>query len=592
MALDGLVLSSIVYTMHLSLHGGRIDKIFQPDRHTIIIIVRQPGANIRMLASSDAQQARIQLTHIQQENPDTPPAFCMLLRKYLENGRIVAVKQQNLDRIVHLTIENWDEEGGISSRTLICEIMGKHSNMILVNKDGLILDALHRIPGTINRYREILPGRRYIEPPGQEKSDPLQTDNDAFQHILLTANPQQKLSNILVQSFMGMGPGTAREIMIRAGINAGALAGSITDETQLALAYHFMEIMQDISHHRYQPTIVTPLNEAGVIDFACYNILQYPDTNRIHFATMSEAMDIFYKSERIKSAPGKDELIKHIRTEKNRAERKLQIQTEELAQAHRSDMLKMMGDLLTANLGLLQKGQKEISVLNYYDPDLQNITIPLEPKLKPVENAQHYYHRYAKAKRSVDILERQITETTMEITYLDGILVQLDDAATKADMNEIRTELSEQGYLPPIAPSTKKYKGKPPVPTYKPLRFISPDGWDIYVGKNNKQNDYVTFKLARSSDLWLHTKDIPGSHVIVRMQEPDIPPATLQTAAHLATYFSKSRASSNVPVDYTLRKSVRKPSGAKPGFVIYEQQRTLYVTPDEATVTLANHPLP
>lgn len=590
MALDGIVLHSVVYELHTSLVGGRVDKIFQPDRHTIVMLVRQPGKNLRVFISSDPQQARIQLTDVQLENPDTPPAYCMLLRKHLEGGRIAAIKQQQLDRVVHLTVENWDESSGITSRTLVVEVMGKHSNIILLNNQGIILDALHRIPGSMNRHREILPGRPYIAPPAQTKQNPFAAESHAVLAILAAANTQQKLVNVLVQSFMGMGPGTAREILARSGLTSESTAAFLSAEQQAQLADTFIQFMSGLQHHNYYPTVATPHTGGGVIDFACYDLLQHPDSNCKYYPTMALAMEFFFQAERIKSAPGKDGLVKLIRNEKNRAERKLQIQQAELQEARQAEHLKILGDLLTANIGRMQKGQKEILVLNYYDPEQKEITIALDPKLTPIENTQHYYHRYAKAKRSIDILEQQITETGMEIDYLDAVLVQLTDALTKADIQEIRFELSEQGYLPPISLPGKKNKRPAAAPVIKPLRFVSPDGWDIFVGKNNKQNDYLTFKLGRGHDIWLHTKDIPGSHVILRVQDTNIPSGSLEIAAKLAAYFSKSRTSSQVPVDYTLRKHVRKPSGAKPGFVIYEQQRTLYVTPDESIAQIANQP--
>lgn len=592
MALDGLVLSSVVYELQTALIGGRIDKVSQPDPHTIIISVRQPGEIRRILLNTDAQQARLQLTGNLPENLDTPPPFCMLLRKYLENGRIASIAQQNLDRIVHLTIENWDERDGLTAYILVVEVMGKHSNITLVNQHGIILDALHRIPGSINRHRELLPGRPYIAPPGQDKQNPLVEDENSIESILIKASPQQKLTNILVNSFMGIGPGSARELIARSSIAPDATFSNISRENTDALSRIFFDFMQELAAHRYKPTVVLPPEEKAVIDFACYDLTQYQDARHEHYQTMSAAMDIFFKAERVKFAPGKDELTKRIRTEKNRAERKLQALQTEVVDAQQAEHLKIAGDLLTANLNLLKKGQKEITIVNFYDPNQQEITLAVDPKLTPVENTQQYYHRYAKAKRSVEILEQQIIETDMEIDYLDAVLLHLEAAASKSELQEIRLELSEQGYLPPIAQPTRKHKKQPKkiAPVFKPMRFTSPDGWDILVGKNNTQNDYITFKVGRTYDLWLHTKNIPGSHVIVRMQQPDIPVATLETAAKLSAYFSKSRASSNVPVDYTLRKHVHKPSGAKPGFVIYEQQHTLYVTPDEDIARLANQP--
>ncbi len=586
MALDGIVLNSVVYELHRQLVGGRIDKVFQPDRQTIILLIRVPGKNLQLLINGDPQQARMHLTDLAPENPAAPPAFCMLLRKYLEGGRIAAIAQQGLDRTVHLSVENWSEEGGVTARTLVVEIMGRHSNVILLDNQLLMLDALHRIPGSLNRHRELLPGRRYVAPPFQAKDNPFTACRERVLSALVTADAQQKIAHLLVQSFMGLGPGTAREIIARAGLPPETTARSLNPAQQERLAAVFLQFMSCLQQHHYQPTVIFPPHGGGVIDFACYDLLQYPDTEHRHYPSMAQAMDVFFRAERIRSIPGKDALRKLLRNESQRAERKLQLQRSELATARQAAELKLLGDLLTANIGLIRKGQREITVQNYYDPAQQEITISLDPKLSPVENAQHYYHRYAKAKRSIDILEQQIAETDREIEYLETVLLQLEDALSKSDLQEIRFELTEQSYLPPPAPTGKPQK-RAAAPAVKPLRFTAPDGSEIYVGKNNKQNDYVTFKLARNQDIWLHTKDIPGSHVILRMQTGEPSQAALEMAAKLAAYFSKSRFSSQVPVDYTLRKHVHKPSGAKPGFVIYEQQHTLYVTPDEAITEIA-----
>lgn len=588
MALDGIVLNSVVYELQTSLTGGRVEKIFQPDRTSILLSIRQPGRNMRLLINGDPQQARIQLTDIAFDTPDTMSAFCMLLRKRLEGGRIADIRQTHLDRVVHVRVENWVEPAGITAYTLIVEIMGKHSNIMLIDDNYVILDALHRIPGNINRHREILPGRRYVSPPPQKKTDPFAADASVICAVLNAAGPQ-KTVNALVQAFMGLGPGTAREILARAEISADTASAALSAEQQTRLAHTFITFMSALRQHDYRPVIALPDHGDGVIDFACYDLWQYPDTIGRRYASMSQAMDCFFRAERIRAIPGKEALVKLLKTEKNRAERKLQLQQGEWQAAQQAEQFKILGDLLTANIDCLHKGQKEITVLNYYDPGQKEITITLDPRLSPIENTQYYYHRYTKAKRSIEILARQITETCMEIGYLDTILVQLDNVLTRADLQEIRMELGEQGYLPTFPPSGKKNK-RPPAAPIKPLHYTSPEGWDIFVGKNNKQNDYLTFKLSRGQDIWLHTKDIPGSHVILRVQGTEIPPGTLELAAKLAAYFSKARTSSQVPVDYTLRKHVRKPSGAKPGFVIYEQQHTLYVTPDESTVDFANRP--
>ncbi|MGD8190096.1 Rqc2 family fibronectin-binding protein [Brevibacillus ginsengisoli] len=564
MAFDGVVTRAVAKELD-QLVGGRISRIHQPFKTDLVFNIRAKGGNQKLLLSANPTYPRVHLTTEEFTNPSVAPMFCMLLRKYCEGGVIESISQLEMERILHIDVKSRDELGDLSKKRIIVEIMGRHSNIILVDPEtNTILDSVMHVTHGISQYRQVLPGRSYIEPPSQGKQNPLTITDTAFTS-LLNWNAG-KLDKQLVDLFSGISPLLAKEIIHRAGLGT---------RDKVWAAFH--ELVQEVIHQRYQPTIVQTKDKTV---FSITPLTHVADGEVINFDSISECLQTFYevKAQRDQIKQKVYDLIRLVTNEKQKNEKKIEKLKLTLQDAQDADQFRLYGELITANMHQLKRGDHELVTVNWYDENAASVSIPLDPLKTPSENLQSYYKRYNKAKNSMQIVEEQITLAQEEILYLDTILVQLE-YATVTEAAEIREELVEQGYLRNRQKRTAKKKKdlQPEIEVY-----TSSDGIPIYVGKNNKQNDYLTNKLANGADTWLHAKDIPGSHVVIRSRE--IPDQTLLEAANLAAYFSKSRQGSLVPIDYTLVKYVKKPSGAKPGFVIYDNQRTLYVTPEEAQI--------
>ncbi|MBP2652916.1 MAG: Fibronectin-binding domain protein [Firmicutes bacterium] len=579
MNLDGLSLAPLVNELDSTLTGGRVDKIFQPDKYTIIIWLRQPGITRPLLISANPENPRLHLAQAVPENPPVPPVFAMLLRKHLEDGRIARICQHNLDRTVSIYIDVRAEHGLIVTKELIIELMGKHSNIILT-QDGVITDAIRRVGPGMSRFRQVLPGRQFLPPPPQSGVNLFATESAAkILSTLLKESPADiTLSKAIVQLTVGIGPVTAHEVVWRSGLppDISIKVLDIADLTVLEEA--IAKIIIPFKRGETQPTIVVAEDGSRIQGLAAFSLEHLSGQSR-HFSTMSELIEFAASFKGRQDNPEKTLLIKLVSGEISRLKRKDGTLSQELIDAEEADSFRRNADILMAHLYVVEPKTPEVILPDLYatDPEIARTTIPLDPKLTPLQNAQHYYTKYNKLKRAQHSLTIQIQECQSEINYLDSILVALDHAVSLAEINEIRLELAEAGYI--------KITGKRrPAPLGAPLSATTPDGLSILIGKNNRQNDLVTFKQARSNDLWFHTKDIPGSHVILRSDNADPSPANLTLAATLAAYFSKARQSSNVPVDCTRRRYVKKPAGAKPGFVIYDHQKTIYVTPTKELV--------
>lgn len=564
MSFDGLFTRAITNELSSLLKGGRINKIHQPYKNEIILAVRANGVNHKLLLSAHPSYARVQITNEQYDNPNEPPMFCMLLRKHLEGSIIEEIKQVGLDRMIIFEVKGRNELGDISYKQLIVEIMGRHSNIIIVDKNrNVILDSIKHISFAVNTHRAIMPGQEYIMPPKQEKLDPLESDtDDVLRSIDFNSG---NLDKQLVASFAGISPILAREIVFKAGL-----------ANRMTLPQSFIAAMNQIKEHSYNPSITY-----GSTKEAFYLIpLEHMKGEAKSYGSLSSLLDRFYfgKAERDRVKQQGNDLERLIINEKEKNEKKIKKLESTLEDAKKAEQFQLYGELLTANIFLAQRGMKEITVVNYYDEDGATITIPMDPRKTPSENAQKYFTKYQKAKNSVKIVLEQIELAKAEAAYFDALLQQVEAASPK-DIEEIREELVEGGYI--RARQKKSNKNKQ---NQKPVleKYQASDGTEIIVGKNNKQNDYLTNKAAARDDIWLHTKDIPGSHVVIRSKEPA--EETILEAAQIAAYFSKARNSSSVPVDFTKVRHVKKPAGAKPGFVIYEQQQTVYVTPDEDTI--------
>lgn len=564
MAFDGLFTRAITHEIANSLQTGRISKIYQPSKYEVLLHIRANGKNQKLILSSHPTYARMHLTNQNYNSPALPPMFCMLLRKHLEGGFIEKIEQIDLERIIQITVRSRNEIGDESVKTLVIEIMGRHSNIILVDtKTNVILDSLKHVSLAVNRHRTVYAGAEYVAPPAQHKVNPLliETEDDFIKPLdFLSGNMDKQL----VGAFMGISPLFAKEVVKKAGM-----------ANEKALSEAFFSLQKPLLTHQYVPAMIT----ANGKEFFYLFPLSHLQGNEKTFSSVSELLDRFFfgKAERDRVKQQAHDLERFMQNEKTKNEKKLIKLEKTLQDAGKADKYQLFGELLTANMYALKKGDKEIEVVNYYDENGGTVKITLNPLKTPSENAQRYFQKYQKAKNSVAIVEEQIVKTNEEILYFDSLLQQMEVASSK-DIEEIREELTEEGYV-----RNRKKKNSKKKPT-KPVldKYLASDGTEIFVGKNNKQNDYLTTKFSRRDEIWLHTKDIPGSHVVIRSLEPT--EETLHEAAKIAAYYSKAKDSSSVPVDFTKVRHVKKPSGAKLGFVTYDNQQTLYVTPDADTV--------
>jgi predicted ribosome quality control (RQC) complex YloA/Tae2 family protein len=564
MSFDGLFTKAMVSELVSLLKGGRINKVHQPYKNEIILTIRANGVNHKLLLSAHPSYSRVQLTNEGYDNPSEPPMFCMLLRKHIEGHILEDLYQVETDRMIVFDIKGRNEIGDISYKQLIVEIMGRHSNIILVDKTrNIILDSVKHVSFAVNTHRAILPGQPYIFPPEQNKVNPFEADEEnVLRKIDFNSG---KLDRQLVDQFAGISPLFAKEVIYQSGL-----------ANRTTVPKTFVTMINKVDSGSISPSIITNASKENFYLFP----LEHLKGEIKNFTTLSEMLDRFYfgKAERDRVKQQGNDIERLIVNEKEKNEKKIEKLKATLNEAEKADQYQRYGELLTANLYAAKKGLKEIEVLDYYDEAGGTIVIPLDVRKTPSENAQKYFSKYQKAKNAISIVVEQIEKAHEEVAYFDNLLQQVQSASPK-DIQGIRDELVEGGYIR----ERQKRNGKK-LQNAKPVldQFTASDGTEIIVGKNNKQNDYLTNKLAARDEIWLHTKDIPGSHVVIRSKEPS--DTTIREAAVLASYFSKARNSSSVPVDFTKVRFVKKPNGAKPGFVIYDNQQTIYVTPDEELV--------
>lgn len=573
MALDAICVRSLAEEIKSKALGGRIDKIYQPERDEIVIGIRTFTDNYKLLLCANPTYPRVHFTTVNKKNPTTAPLFCMLLRKHLGSGKIVSVKQVDFERIIEFEIESYDELGDLTVKKLIIEIMGRHSNIILT-ADGKIIDSIKHIDLTVSSVRQVLPGFPYSYPPSRDTA--ALTDTDESLNIDIFQKGELLWKSVLA-SVSGISPLTARELVYSKFRRTDIRNEEISDTKELIK--EILKLKESVLKNQFCPMLITDAFTDKLTDFSAIPINQYEQGAKTEaFSSMSEVIDKFYlKKDSVERMRQKSaDLVKLLNTQRERAAKKQGILLSTLKDAKNKDKYKIYGELLTANLYRIADGDSEISVENYYDENLPTVKIALDPQLSAAQNAQKYFKKYQKAKTAETEATKQLEENEAVLDYLESTLVLVLNAETESDLNAIRTELSEQGYLKRIvAKKNQKLQN-----TSKPMHFVSSDGFDIYVGKNNTQNDYLTLKLANSNDIWFHTKNIHGSHVIIKLGlDKDVPENTLREAAELAAFYSKARESSQVPVDYTLVKNVKKPNGAKPGMVIYDHYNTVYVTP-------------
>lgn len=556
MAFDGVVTRAITNELNQTIKNGRINRIYQPTDTEIAITIRNNRKNKILLFSIHPSYARFHLTEDDYRNPSDPPMFCMVLRKYLSGATLADIKQDELERVISFTFKTRNEIGDIGEMTLIMELMGRHSNLILLNEDNeTILDSIKHIPSYINRHRTILPGANYIPPPTQNKLNPLTISGDEFVNRLDFNSG--KLDGQIVQTLSGVSPMLAKELVYQAGLGGHA-----------AYKESFETFKQTLLTNNFNPAIYQGKRE----DYHVYP-MTHLEVKKESYPSTNEMLDTFYsgKAERDRVKQQAKDLYRFLNNEVNKNTRKLKIHRQTMKKVEGADRFQKQGELLTANMHLVKKGDESVTVLDYYDPEQKEITIPLKTDETPSENAQRFFTRYRKLVNSTNVVKKEIHKTIHEINYLRNLLQQID-TARESDIDEIRDELKEQGYLKKQKHQKRKKQQKP-----KPDEYEATDGTLILVGRNNNQNEYVTHRMAHRDDTWLHTLNIPGSHVVIRSNNPS--EETLVEAAELAAYYSQARMSASVPVDYTLVRHVKKPAGGKPGYVTYDNQKSINVTP-------------
>ncbi|RDY24890.1 fibronectin/fibrinogen-binding protein [Romboutsia maritimum] len=584
MALDGLVIHSIVNELSSKLLGGKIDKIQQPEDDELVLHIRNNKENYKLILSASASNPRVYLAdNYKKENPKKAPMFCMLFRKYIQGGNITKISQVGFERIIKISIDSLDELKEKTTKDIIIEIMGRHSNIILTHSsDDKIIDSAKRIPTSISRVRQILPGQTYCLPPKQDKLDPTSNiSNDAFINTL--NDFEGPIFKAIYSKFLGISPIVAKEICFRSGILENTNIKDL-NTTEFNLIYkEFDKLFQDIKNNTYSPCIVINEKLDRVVDFSCINLTLFNELSFINNDSISNIVENYYRTKDIKDRihQRSSDLKKSISIKLDRLYHKQKKQEEELLEAENADTYKLKGELLTAYIYMIKKGMENIEVANFYSPNYENMTIGLNKNLTPSENSQKYFKKYNKLKTAKKEITHQMSLNKEEIDYLENIILSIENCENMEELQDIREELIKLGY----AKQQGKAKSKKETSlTTKPLEFMSSEGFKIFVGKNNKQNDHLTLRIADYDDIWMHTKNIPGSHVIIKCAGHEVSEQTIFEGAMLAAFFSKSKMSSKVPVDYTKKKHVKKPSGSKPGMVIYETNSTIYVTPEEELV--------
>lgn len=577
MPLDALCLSGLVHELNTDLIGSKIDKIYQPGREEIILGLRAPVGNVKLLLSASPNHPRPQLTKLTRENPDKPPMFCMLLRKHLTGGRLVSIEQPHLERIVKFRLDTIDELGDRVERVLVLEAMGRHSNLILLDAEGRIVDCLRRVDGDIATRRQVLPGMFYRMPAPQPKQDPTALDRAALEHLLEQAPEEAQADRWLLDTFNGLSPLICREIAQRAGGATDVRLHTLGADGQTRLLNELETLLNNVKENCFTP--ITISIDGKPKDFSFLPITQYGTAAALNeYPSFSQLLDDFYEQreqlERVKQK-GQD-LIRSVTNARDRTARKIANQEKELESTYGRERLREQGDIITSNLHTMEKGMSCLRAMDFYDPEGKEIEIKLDPLLTPQQNAAKYYKEYNKAKKAEEMLGIQLKKGRMDLEYLNSVLENISLAEGERDLGEIRQELIDTGYLR----RQPKDKGRTKRLASKPMEFRSSTGMRISVGKNNLQNDMLTCRQAYKTDIWFHTQKIHGSHVILWTEgkEPDL--QSMNEAACLAAWFSQGREGLKIPVDYALVRYVKKLTGANPGMVTYTNYETAWVTPD------------
>ena len=570
MAFDGITVAALTKELKETICDGRIAKIAQPESDELLLTIKTKEGQRRLSISASASLPLIYLTNDNKPSPMTAPNFCMLLRKHIGNGRIVDVSQPGLERIIQLRIEHLDELGDLRQKTLVVEIMGKHSNIIFCDEKDQIIDSIKHVPAQMSSVREVLPGRPYFIPDTMEKQDPLTAADEDFSRAL--RGKPMRISKAVYTSFTGISPVVAEEICYLAGIDSQMTASDLTDDMLTHLYRQFQYYMEDVRNGAFTPVIYFDGNTPK--EFSALPLTHFQNLEKKEYGSISEVLSTYYATRnKLVRIRQKSADLRHIvQTALERNRKKYELQSRQLKDTENRDLYKVYGELINAYGYQLPEGSKELTALNYYTGE--ELTIPLDPVKTPQENAQKYFARYNKQKRTYEALTELISETGDEIRYLESVESALDIALYEEDLTQIKEELSQAGYI-----RRRQQKKKAKILS-RPLHYVSSDGYHMYVGKNNLQNEELTFHFASGNDWWFHAKGVPGSHVILKSGGDEVPDRTFEEAGRLAAYYSKNRGNEKAEIDYIEKKHVKKVNGGRPGFVIYHTNYSLVIDSD------------
>lgn len=574
MAFDGMVVANLVRELRDRIGNGRIYKIYQPEPDELNLIIKTKQESVRLLLSAHAALPLMYLSTETKANPVTAPAFCMLLRKHIGNGRIVDIEQPGMERIVRFRIEHLDEMGDVCTKQLVIEIMGKHSNIIFCDDQDRIIDSLKRVNAQVSSVREVLAGRQYCLPPSHDKINPLTVSRQDYEQTILTK--PVSLCNMLYTSLTGISPVVANEICERAGLDGAGSADRFTKEQRDALWNSLSAVIQQIREERFQPGIYYDGN-GNPVEFSSIELTMYSDLEWRQRDSISEVLQEYYAAknrlERIRQKSS--DLRRIVANAIERTSKKYDLQLRQLRDTQTRDTYRIYGELLNTYGYGIEPNARSVRLQNYYTNE--EVTVPLDPTLTASENAKRYFARYQKLKRTNEALTGQVIQTKQELEHLQSIRTALELSAEESDLTDIKRELVEYGYMKKRGDGKKKAG----LPKSTPLHYLSSDGYHIYVGKNNYQNEEVTFRIANGGDLWFHAKQAAGSHVIVKTGgNTELPDRTYEEAARLAAYYSSARTGTKVEIDYTKRSNLKKTAGGAPGFVIYHTNYSMVVEPD------------
>lgn len=570
MAFDGITISNIVKELNDTILNGRIAKIAQPENDELLLTIKPAKGQVRLVISASASLPLIYLSRDNKPSPMTAPNFCMLLRKHIANGRIVGISQPSLERIIRFEIEHLDELGDLCRKSLIVEIMGKHSNIIFCNEKGMIIDSIKHVSAQMSSVREVLPGREYFIPDTMKKENPLDIPEENFTQELLSK--PMPVGKAIYNSFTGISPVVAEEICHLAGIDSSIPASEMSADLLSHLYRQFTYFMEQVTESKFSPAIYYERSEPK--EFSSLPLTHFSNYQVKSFDSISEVIRTYYSSRDLitRIRQKSSDLRRVVQTALERNRKKYDLQLKQLRDTENRDKYKVYGELIHTYGYNLEDGAKELEALNYYTNEM--IKIPLDPQKTPQENAKKYFDRYNKQKRTFEALSELIKETKDEIDYLESVSKSLDIARSEDDLIQLKEELIESGFI------RRKQSSKKVKITSKPFHYISSDGFHMYVGKNNLQNEELTFHFANGGDWWFHAKKAPGSHVIVKTNGEELPDRTFEEAARLAAHYSKNSGAEKVEVDYVEKKQVKKPNGSKPGFVVYYTNYSMMIDSD------------